>query len=140
MNKFVANAVAMGQANVAMISELTQDHTTALANLAIATSADRGVMATLTKTNATLTATIIKIQVKLTEVLEEISRLRVKPPPNRRYPEVRLDPVGYCWPHGYKVKMDHNSQLCGTKRPGLNSDTTRANIMGGKEYNKDWTP
>ena len=64
----------IGQANTDMISELTQDHTTALANLVITTSADRGAMATLIK-NATLTATIIKIQAKLSEALEEFGRL-----------------------------------------------------------------
>ena len=79
-NRFAANAIAMEQANAAMITELTQDHTAALANLATATSVDRGAMATLTKTNATLTATIISIQAKLTKALEEISRLKSNTP------------------------------------------------------------
>ena len=61
MNRFATNTVAMEQANVAMISELTQDHTKALVNLSTLTSVDRGAMATLTKTNTTLTETIIKI-------------------------------------------------------------------------------
>ena len=140
-NKFAANAVAMEQANAAMICELTQDHTDALANLATATNADRGAMATLTRTNATLTASIISIQAKLTKALEEIVRLKAeKPPPTTRYPDVDLDPVGYCWSHGYKVKLGHNSKSCGTKKNGHKNDATRADTMGGKQFNKDWIP
>lgn len=139
-NRFAANAIAMEQANAAMITELTQDHTAALANLATATSADRGAMATLTKTNATLTATIISIQAKLTKALEEISRLKSNTPPDRRNTQVALDPVGYCWSHGYKVKLGHNSQTCTTKKNGHKEGATRADTMGGREWHKDWTP
>ena len=91
----------MEQANAAMITELTQDHTAALTNLATTTSANRGAMATSTKTNTTLTVTMIAIQAKLTKALEEISRLKSKTPPERRGPQVELDPVGYYWSHGY---------------------------------------
>ena len=45
-NRLAANSVAIEQANAAMITELTQDHTESLTNLATETSTERGAMAT----------------------------------------------------------------------------------------------
>ncbi|KAL7474167.1 hypothetical protein ACHAW6_000154 [Cyclotella cf. meneghiniana] len=54
--------------------------------------------------------------------------------------EANLDPNGYCWLHGYKVKMGHSSMTCSKRLNGHKESATRANRMGGKEYNKDWKP
>eukprot|EP00804_Cyclotella_cryptica_P003024 CCRYP_006030-RA/>CCRYP_006030-RA protein AED:0.48 eAED:0.47 QI:0/-1/0/1/-1/1/1/0/108 len=54
--------------------------------------------------------------------------------------EKKLDPNGYCWSHGYKVKIGHNSLTCNKRLDGHKDNATRANTMGGKEYNKDWKP
>ena len=54
--------------------------------------------------------------------------------------EASLDPNGYCWSHGFKVKMGHTSMTC-TKHLAEHRDgATRVNTMGGKDYNKDWKP
>ena len=48
------------------------------------------------------------------------------------------DPTGYCSTHGYMVGKSHTSVSCNNKKTGHNDGATRANIMGGKEYNKGW--
>ena len=30
----------------------------------------------------------------------------------------QMDPMGYCWTHGYKVRYGHNSTTCTNKRKG----------------------
>ena len=49
-----------------------------------------------------------------------------------------MDPVGYCWSHGYKVKLGHCSATCTRKKPGHQIEATRTNIMGGSTANKNW--
>ncbi len=50
------------------------------------------------------------------------------------------DNVGYCWRHGYKVKVGHNSSTCllhkhkASHQPGA----TRVNIMGGNTNNASY--
>jgi hypothetical protein len=51
-----------------------------------------------------------------------------------------LDPNGYCWPHGFKVKMGHTSMTCSKHLEGHKEGVTYANTMGGKDYNKNWKP
>jgi len=48
---------------------------------------------------------------------------------------LNLDPNGYCWTHGYRVKMGHTSATCTGKRAGHQDAATRANPMGGSTYN-----
>jgi hypothetical protein len=57
------------------------------------------------------------------------------------------DPEGYCWTHGYKVAMNHNSGTCRCGisghhlfDPNHKKEATRANNMGGSQKNKDWKP
>eukprot|EP00804_Cyclotella_cryptica_P012561 CCRYP_014711-RA/>CCRYP_014711-RA protein AED:0.61 eAED:0.33 QI:0/-1/0/1/-1/1/1/0/407 len=54
--------------------------------------------------------------------------------------EKKLDPNGYCWSHGYKVKIGHNSLTCRKRLEGHKENATRANTMGGKEHIKEWKP
>ena len=54
--------------------------------------------------------------------------------------EKKLDPNGYCWSHGYKVKIGHNSRTCHKRLAGHKENVTRANTMGGQDHNKEWTP
>ncbi len=48
------------------------------------------------------------------------------------------DKVGYCWMHGFRVKVGHNSITCSSCRTGHQPGATRANIMGGSWYNKGY--
>ena len=45
--------------------------------------------------------------------------------------EASLDPMGYCWTHGYRVVCGHNSANCKRKLQGHKDNATRDNIMGG---------
>jgi hypothetical protein len=45
------------------------------------------------------------------------------------------DKVGYCWTHGYKVKVGHSSTTCSSGRTGHQPDAAQANIMGGSMHN-----
>jgi hypothetical protein len=51
-----------------------------------------------------------------------------------------LDPHGYCWSHGYKVKLGHSSLTCTRRQEGHKEGATRTNTMGGRDFNKDWKP
>jgi hypothetical protein len=54
--------------------------------------------------------------------------------------EANLDPIGYCWLHGCKVKLGHNSATCNKQLEGHEENATCANTLGGKENTKDWKP
>jgi hypothetical protein len=53
----------------------------------------------------------------------------VRPPP---------DPNGYCWSHGYRVCIGHNSMTCSeaAKNPLHMKEATRDNNMGGSQKGK----
>jgi hypothetical protein len=50
------------------------------------------------------------------------------------------DPHGYCWMHGWKVKLSHSSSTCSHRKDGHNPTTSRANTKCGSSLNKAWTP
>jgi hypothetical protein len=86
----------------------------ALANLATATAADRGVVAALTQANSRLVK-------QLEENSSELRELKALLHQERRY---KRGPRGfnpsssnYCWTHGYKVGKTHTSRTCNTPQP-----------------------
>jgi hypothetical protein len=51
-----------------------------------------------------------------------------------------LDPMGYCWTHGYNVACGHTSLNCTGKLGGQDDTATRAdNIKGGSQKGKPRT-
>ena len=50
------------------------------------------------------------------------------------------DPKGYCWTHGYKVRVGHNSKTCTKRAKGHQEEATRDNIMGGRTWGINWKP
>ncbi len=48
------------------------------------------------------------------------------------------DKVGYCWTHGFRVKVGHNSTTCSSHCTGHQPGASRANIMGRNQYNKSY--
>ena len=50
-----------------------------------------------------------------------------------------LDPKGYCWTHGWKVRKGHSSSTCSKRKTGHNATASRENTKGGSDYNKVWT-
>ncbi len=49
------------------------------------------------------------------------------------------DPTGYCWTHGFKVKVGHSSATCACHLEGHVATATRTNTKGGCNTHKDWT-
>ena len=130
---------------VAAEYQAPQQLTEALDQLAMATTSDRSILSQLTQANAELTKTNKKLVDQMTEAVqalkvladadtkrEEARCIRV-----REY-NMKFDPEGYCWTHGYKVTPGHNSCTCTDKKPGHKDAATRANPMGGSQKNKDW--
>jgi hypothetical protein len=124
-------------ANAAMTQ--TEDHMAeatmgALANLAIATAADRGVVAALTQANARL----VKQLEETSAELRDLRALHHEERRDRRGPRNgNTTANNYCWTHGYKVDRTHTSHTCTTRSPGHKAKATRADNMGGSQANKE---
>ena len=153
------------QANAELFTEMQQDHTLALANLANATQADRTSVALLTKTIFELSSQVALLTAKLSTAQADNARIKksrqqsttaghghrassnttpleTNPPQHRNlYSQSgqRFDPNGYCSSHGYKVEDYHTSATCRFPNNNHNKSATRLNIMGGKTWNKEWT-
>jgi hypothetical protein len=78
----------------------------ALANLAIATAADRGVVATLTEANARLVKQLEDSSNELRELKALIKNERLGKRCQRSF---NPSPNNYFWTHGYKVANNHTS-------------------------------
>ena len=78
---------------------------------------------------------------KLTEQLEN-SITNIQPSRSFKSQSQRKiyppDPLGYCWTHGYRMRVGHTSAACSNKAEHHNDDATRADIMGGSVRNKGW--
>jgi hypothetical protein len=106
----------------------------ALANLATATAADRGVVAALTKANSRLTKKLEDNSNELRELKDFIKRERTEKCGQR---SLNPSPSNYCWTHGYKVGSTHTSLTCKLLRPGHKTEASRADNMGGSQANKE---
>jgi hypothetical protein len=106
----------------------------ALANLATATAADRGVVAALTQANSRLAK---QLEEKSSE-LRELKALLNQERRERRGPR-SFNPSArnYCWSHGYKVGKTHTSRTCNTPQPCHKTEATRADNMGGSQANRE---
>jgi hypothetical protein len=117
----------------------TEDHMAeatigALANLATATAAYRGLVADLTQANSRL----VKQLEETSTGLRELKALFHQDRRDRRGPRtLAASANNYCWTHGYKVGKNHTSQTCNTRGPGHKAEATRDNNMGGSQTNKD---
>ena len=149
---YAANVIRE-QAN--MLAEMSQDTASALANLATATQSDRTAVAQLTETVATLSVHLKQTQAKLDAANIEITRLRHTPclpgapgpatdAGTKRAARLAKQAAkvwatgGYCHSHGYKVEEDHTSCTCRKRAAGHNPAATRADTMGGSQWNKGW--
>jgi hypothetical protein len=106
----------------------------ALANLAAATAADRGVVAALTQANSRL---VKKLEENASE-LRELNALLNQERRDKRGPRSSTSSASnYCWNHGYNVGKTHTSLTCNTRNSGHKAETTRAENMGGIQANKE---
>jgi hypothetical protein len=106
----------------------------ALANLATANVADRGVVATLTEANTRLLNQLKDNSNELRELMVLIKKERVE---KRRQRSFNPSPNNYLWTHGYKVGNTHTSLSCNLPKQGQKREATRANNMGGSQANKE---
>jgi hypothetical protein len=106
----------------------------ALASLATATAADRGVVAALTQANSRLAK---QLEDNSSE-LQELKALLNQERRDKRGPRGFNPPSSnYCWTHGYKVGKPHTSLACNTPKPGHKAEATRADNMRGSQANKE---
>jgi hypothetical protein len=106
----------------------------ALANLATATAADRGVVATLTEANARLVKQLEDNSNELQELKALIKKERFE---KRGQHSFNPSPKNYCWTHGYKVANTHTSLSCNFPKQGHKREATRTDNMGGSQANKE---
>jgi hypothetical protein len=106
----------------------------ALANLATATAADRGVVAALTQANSRLAKQLEENSSELKELKALLNQERR----DRRVPRIfNPSSSNYCWTHGYKVGKTHTSLTCNPPKPGHKAEATRADNMGGSQANRE---
>jgi hypothetical protein len=106
----------------------------ALADLATATAADRGVVATLAQANARLVKQLEDNSNELRELNALIKKERVEKRGQRSF---NPSPRKYCWTHGYKVGNTHTSLTCNLPKQGHKREATLVNNMGGSQANKE---
>jgi hypothetical protein len=105
-----------------------------LANLATATAADRGMVATLTESNAHLVNQLEDNSNELRELKALIKKERLEKRGQRSFNPSNKN---YCWTHGYKVANTHTSLSCNFPKQGHKREATQAYNMGGSQANKE---
>jgi hypothetical protein len=105
----------------------------ALANLATATAADRGVVAALAQANSRLVKQLEENASELRELKAMLNQERRDKPGPRSSTSSESN---YCWTHGYKVGKTHTSLTCNTHNTGRKAEATRAENTGGSQANK----
>jgi hypothetical protein len=106
----------------------------ALANLATATAADSGVVATLTEANARLVKQLEDNTNELRELKALIKKERLEKCGQHSF---NPSPNNYCCIHGYKVANTHTSVSCNFPKKGHKREATRADNMCGSQANKE---
>jgi hypothetical protein len=106
----------------------------ALANLAAATAADRGVVAALTQANSPLAKQLADNSSELREFKALLNQERR----DKRGPRsFNTSASNYCCTHGYKVGKTHTSLTGNTPKPGHKTEATRAENIGGSQANRE---
>jgi hypothetical protein len=122
---------------------------TAMANLTTATSADREIVATLTRAIATLTYQLKAKDIWAKSQEAEVRRLlgvkgHTRPAAATSTPTTyvrksyRTNNDTYCWSHGYQVGLNHTSANCTKKAPGHKDNAIKSNIMGGDTWGSEF--
>jgi hypothetical protein len=122
---------------------------TAMANLATATSADLEIVATLTRSIATLTDQLKTKDIWAKSQEAEVRILlgvqgHTRPAAATSTPTTyvrnsyRTNNDKYCWSHGYQVGLNHTSANCIKKAPGHKDNTIKSNIMGGDTWGTEF--
>lgn len=118
--------------------------TQALNNLALGATADRDIMAQLTKVNAELIRTNKLLTNPLLIAMENIEALMAggvekggdSLRKRKEWTDDDLDLNGNCWSCSWKVNFRNTSKTCWRKQKGHKIEATRADTRGGNEVNK----
>jgi hypothetical protein len=114
--------------------QITEATIGALANIATATAADRGVVAALTQANARLAKQLEDNSAELRELKALLKKERSEKRGQRSF---NPSPSNYCWTHGYKIGSTRTSLTCKLPKPGHKTEATRADNMGGSQANRE---
>ena len=144
-----------GSAHAAMAVESAEDAITPetfarldgyLDNLAAAATTEHTTLTQLVENNATLTASVTSLTASVAALTAAYTLLAAGKPPNPAAASsapstrTRTKPAvnGYCWMHGFRVKVGHDSATCKHKGEGHKDTATHANTMNGSNANKGW--
>jgi hypothetical protein len=116
-----------------------QENFDAIAQLATATTSDRGTVATLTTTNAKLATQLEAAHAQIAQLKNEIATLKnkIEPAWQGQRPIKTTNNDSYCWSHGYQVARSHTSSTCNMKKSGHQDAANKANTMGGVQWGKE---
>ena len=114
-----------------------------LANAAVQKTDDIG---RLSHSIATLTATVNSQPKDISRLHNTIASFvpnRSQPAGNHPGTKATLDPNGYCWWHGFKVKCGHTSATCDKGKKdsadyNLHKNAKRSDEQGGCAWNENW--
>jgi hypothetical protein len=106
----------------------------ALANIATATAADRGVVAALTQVNARLVKQLEDNSNELRELKALLEKEHSEKHGQRSF---NPSPSNYCWTHGYKVGSTHTILTYKLPEPGHKKEATRVDNIGGSQANRE---
>jgi hypothetical protein len=106
----------------------------ALANIATATAADRGVVAALIQANSRLAKQLEDNSTELRELKALLKKERNEKCHQRSF---NTSTSNYCWTHGYNVVITHTSLTCKLPKPGHKTEANRADNMGGSQANRE---
>ena len=117
-----------------------------LDNLAAAATTERTTLSQLIENNATLTASITSLTASVASLTTAYTLLAAgntaeapagtRPANRARTTNRGLANKGYCWTHGYRVKVGHDSKTCKHKEEGHQDGATRANASYGRQHSK----
>ena len=141
--------------DTSLLTEMEQDTTIALENLATATTTNRNTLNDLRNTISDQSPQITTLTKNLIAATEAAAKLRTKLATIKRsnrhsgqenggkgdnqsnsWTRRPLNPNGYCWAHGFRVSCYQTSESCTTKKPSHKDEATRTNTMGGFRRNK----
>lgn len=147
---FHGSANAVTTANNAPITPETPSRLDGyLENLAAAATTGKTTLTQLIENKAALTASVAALIASVTALTVAYTLLANGKPPTTPYPTpackisqlTKMDPnpMGYCWMHGYQVRVGHTSSTCTSKAEGHNDAANSTNTMGGSTRNKPAT-
>jgi hypothetical protein len=164
INRMTAGESAFG-ANAVEEEEQARQIALSFNNLANASIQKNSIIDSLVATNAQLTQALADMQIAMACMIPPGQALQYlgtapawgpNPPPAAALPAAPAPPavgvlsqrpshwgivkpnwdkVGYCWMHGFRVRVRHNSTTCSSHCTGHQPGATRANIMGKSWYN-----